>query len=321
MISFSPARKKPEVLRVSRFKYHLVVGSPLYLSKNKGATLRGGFGNALKEVTCTMPDTECIACPLYRVCVYPYLFETPPPLTTIRMAKGLAIPRPFVIEPPADNTSRYPVGAVLSFELVLIGKGINLLPYFTRAFEKLGERGLGKQSGKFKIKTVETLKIDQTPPENVQKMTLHFLSPTRIVLDGHPVIDIDFPLFFRTLSRRISNLEAFHGGFQTDVLMTDLKTPLETIRVVSRSLRWSDQERYSRRQSRVIPQGGFVGEITFEGEMGPFLPYLKLGEAVHVGKGATFGMGRYEIDAKQSRKLLTNQIVTRDSVSVQDNVR
>jgi CRISPR/Cas system endoribonuclease Cas6 (RAMP superfamily) len=40
---------------------------------------------------------------------------------------------------------------------------------------------------------------------------------------------------------------------------------------------------------------GFVGEVSFEGDLAPFVPYLKLGEYVHVGKNAVFGNGWYEI--------------------------
>lgn len=37
------------------------------------------------------------------------------------------------------------------------------------------------------------------------------------------------------------------------------------------------------------------GEYPYEGDMAPFLPLLKAGEALHVGKGTTFELGRYEM--------------------------
>ncbi|MDO8785622.1 MAG: CRISPR system precrRNA processing endoribonuclease RAMP protein Cas6 [Syntrophales bacterium] len=42
-------------------------------------------------------------------------------------------------------------------------------------------------------------------------------------------------------------------------------------------------------------RGGFVGSITYEGNMLPFLTPLKAGETLHVGKGTTFGLGKYEM--------------------------
>ena len=58
---------------------------------------------------------------------------------------------------------------------------------------------------------------------------------------------------------------------------------------------WRDWERYSARQDTKMKMGGFVGEAQYRGELQHFLPLLKLGEAVHVGKATGFGLGRYEV--------------------------
>lgn len=72
-------------LPVSRFSLRLDPLSPIAFSPNRGSTLRGGFGRALKVVACTVPDAPCPACSLYRRCPYPYLFETPLPEDALRM--------------------------------------------------------------------------------------------------------------------------------------------------------------------------------------------------------------------------------------------
>jgi CRISPR-associated endoribonuclease Cas6 len=41
--------------------------------------------------------------------------------------------------------------------------------------------------------------------------------------------------------------------------------------------------------------GGFVGEMEIEGDLEPLAPLLATAEILHVGKGATFGLGRIEI--------------------------
>ena len=40
--------------------------------------------------------------------------------------------------------------------------------------------------------------------------------------------------------------------------------------------------------------GGFVGTLDLEGDLAPFIPLLRTAEIVHLGKGATFGLGRSE---------------------------
>lgn len=41
--------------------------------------------------------------------------------------------------------------------------------------------------------------------------------------------------------------------------------------------------------------GDSVGRITLAGPLAPWLPLLRLGELVHVGKGTSFGLGKYRI--------------------------
>jgi CRISPR/Cas system endoribonuclease Cas6 (RAMP superfamily) len=45
---------------------------------------------------------------------------------------------------------------------------------------------------------------------------------------------------------------------------------------------------------------GIIGRAIYEGEFAPFWKFLKFGELVHVGHGATFGLGKYRIDAAQA---------------------
>jgi hypothetical protein len=47
--------------------------------------------------------------------------------------------------------------------------------------------------------------------------------------------------------------------------------------------------------------GGLVGEWTLKGDLSPFIPYLFLGQWLHVGKNAVFGLGKY------TTSLLTQQ--------------
>ena len=132
-------------VRFARFTFHLRAHTPLRLPAYKGSTLRGGFGISFKEAVCVVGHRDCDRCILRSKCAYPYIFETPIPDGSRRMAHYEHAPHPFVIEPPLDRKTAYAAGDALEFGLVLIGRAIDYLPYFIFAFEHLGHRnGIGK---------------------------------------------------------------------------------------------------------------------------------------------------------------------------------
>ncbi|MBK7847400.1 MAG: CRISPR system precrRNA processing endoribonuclease RAMP protein Cas6 [Zoogloea sp.] len=42
--------------------------------------------------------------------------------------------------------------------------------------------------------------------------------------------------------------------------------------------------------------GGVIGSWRLTGEIAPFIPFLYLGQWLHVGKEATFGLGGYRLE-------------------------
>ena len=58
---------------------------------------------------------------------------------------------------------------------------------------------------------------------------------------------------------------------------------------------WQEKSRKTRAGERQN-LGGFVGSITYEGDFEEFLPLLRLGEYLHIGKNAAFGNGWYRIE-------------------------
>jgi len=284
----------------------------------KGAAFRGGFGYAFRRVVCALKKKTCDDCLLKARCVYAYIFETPPPPGTKIMRKYTRAPHPFVIEPPEGNRTTYEPGEILPLEIVLVGKAIEFLPYFIYTFETLGEMGLGRERGKFHLETVlqggekiydgatQTLKTPPEPPRPANAMkertgldgtiALEFLTPTRIRYNKHLTVDLEFHILIRSLLRRIALLSYFHcGGDPEKIDFPGLIGRAEKVEVARRELEWGEWERYSTRQKTRMKLGGFVGRIDFAGDLAPFLPYLHLGEGLHVGKATSFGLGRYRI--------------------------
>ena len=134
--------------RFAQFQFILKALDCLNLPAYKGSTLRGGFGHAFKKVVCVTRQKACDSCLLKEKCVYSYVFETPPPPDTSKMRKYPFAPHPFIIIPPLEEKRTYREGENLCFELTLVGRSIDYLPYFIYTLDELGRIGIGKGKGK-----------------------------------------------------------------------------------------------------------------------------------------------------------------------------
>ena len=127
------------------------------------------------------------------------------------------------------------------------------------------------------------------------RLRLRLHTPLRLKNEGRYTRQLDFSLLVRALLRRASDLARFHCGAELDLDYRQWIEQAAAISTVTTTLRWHDWERYSQRQERKMKLGGLVGEVEFAGDWQPFLPLLRLGAVLHVGKGTGFGLGRYEI--------------------------
>lgn len=305
-----------ENLYFAKFALTITAKDCISLPPYKGSTFRGGFGNTFKRIVCIGKDKDCETCLLKSRCIYVYIFETPPPEDTTIMRKYRTAPHPFVIEPIEESKTVFEPGEELSFGLILIGKSIDSLPYFIYTFEELGNSGIGKGRGRY---TLEDVSVAGDNPESVYSvsdkklkgpihsqripehdewngnlLTLSCLTPTRVVYEEHLTEKPEFHILIRNLLRRIAHLSYFHcGGDPSRFDFTGAIDRALNISSKEENLQWYDWERYSARQDTRMKLGGFVGDITFEGNLGEFIPYLRAGEFIHIGKGTSFGLGKY----------------------------
>jgi hypothetical protein len=310
-------------IQAGKFVFRIRAVDDLNLPVYKGSTLRGGFGSALKAVTCALKRQDCATCLLRDRCVYLYLFETPPPSDSAMMRLYPAAPHPFIIEPPETENRTLRAGQLLDFALVLVGRALDYLPYFVYAFVCLGENGLGRVRGRFALEEVLSYVpegsftiysyLDQTlrqaapshPWEVIRKrcldledeprLSFRFHTPVRLKFDGHLVEDPQFHHLIRSVLRRLSSLSYFHCSQRIEADFRGLIERAKKIERTAENLTWHDWERYSSRQKQRMSLGGFVGTATFTGDMNEFLPLLAWSELLHLGKAASFGLGRFEI--------------------------
>lgn len=307
-----------EEFSLAKYKFILQAQEDLILPSYKGSSLRGGFGITFKKICCVnRVESICFDCSLRENCAYAYIFETSPSKDSDRLKNIKEIPRPFVIEPPLEVKTKYKKDETLEFNLILIGKAIEYLPYFVFTFKELGNIGLGKGRGKFELFKIynikeeliydakdEILKNSDSKLDifnllsnfnNCSQLTLNFLTPTRIKIKNDLIVKPEFYMLIKSLLHRLSALFYFHCQKELNLDYNLLISEAKKIRIKNDNLRWLDWERYSSRQDTKMKLGGFIGKINYEGDFRLFLPLIILGQFTHIGKNCTFGLGKYEI--------------------------
>ncbi|WP_353683955.1 CRISPR system precrRNA processing endoribonuclease RAMP protein Cas6 [Thermodesulfovibrio sp. 3907-1M] len=277
----------------------------LKLPDFKGSAFRGGFGNVFRQITCVLKRYNCVECPLKGKCIYAYVFETVSDGASefLNMHKYEKVPHPFIFEPPLSRKNTFQPEEELNFKVILIGDAIDYAPYFAFTFKELGYVGIGKGRGKFSISKILSTNVrnlilqpKEVSEKNYTKLCLHILTPIRIKYERKLIDKLDFHILIRSLLRRLTLLCYFHCGKQPPQIdVKSLIEKAEKVRILNENIRWYDWERYSSRQNTRMKLGGVIGEITYEGSLAPFIPFLKAGEILHIGKGTSFGLGKYEI--------------------------
>lgn len=130
---------------------------------------------------------------------------------------------------------------------------------------------------------------------SVQRVTIRFLTPTFLRADGEVVYRPEFHHVFKRLRDRINSLSTFFCDGPLDTDFRGLGERAEKVRTVSAQTDWVERFRTSSKTRQRHELSGFVGEATYEGKLAEFLPWLTLGEVVHVGKHAAWGNGWIQI--------------------------
>ena len=137
---------------------------------------------------------------------------------------------------------------------------------------------------------------DPAPAGNHRNITtISFKTPLRIRFDGQITDNLEFHVLLRNLLRRVSSLSYFHCGTRLDMDFRGLIGKSRAVRQTASDIHWYDWRRYSTRQQEWMSLGGIVGRVLYEGDMSDFMALLRLGEYIHVGKGTSFGLGKYEM--------------------------
>ena len=313
----------------THYRLTYTVQEPLKMPPDKGNIFRGRFGYLLHHVAC-IGDTEesCNEkCQYPDRCIYSRCFETPVPDDSPMLRGQPFAPHPFVLRPPRTGKVDYATGDTFTCNLILIGAAISLLPWIIFAFDQMGKRRIGLQGkrGQCRLEKVESLPVCDNQqvktiysaetemlendglilclddvmddaPDVTDAIEIEFITPTSVKVDGKWTRHLTYEHLIRNLLRRIRFLSYFHCGEDLDIDAHALIKAADSITHKSQ-LRWFSKGRYSYRTEKSVPMGGFIGKIRFEGDLEPFLPFIFLGEYLHIGHHTAFGFGQYRITA------------------------
>jgi hypothetical protein len=319
-------------LSASRYRVHFVAREVLDLPSYWGSMLRGAFGHAFRAIACPSPQGEC---PIPSQCPYHLIFETSPPPGSEALRTHDEIPRPFVIAPALSQgpvpsqpgRQQVKPGEKVSFELVLVGRAQEFFPYFVVALREVDRIGRGRHSVELhRIEALGAALRDQAGsgssdrvvydaadnlvrgaadsitledcaavPLPSGRLTIEFLTQTRLKHEGRFIRHPEFQVVFRRLLGRLSSLARFHCGAPLEIDFRKLIEQAGAVQLVNDNTQWTRWQRYSSRQDRRMEWEGILGQASYEGDFTPFWKFLKFGELVHVGHSTTFGLGKYRI--------------------------
>ena len=156
------ARAISRSLRIGLLRFRITPNALLIVpAVNKGNMLRGGFGHAFRRLCCIPQCTDAHRCPAGESCPYKLIFEPSPPPRSERLSKNQDIPRPFIFRPPATTQTHFERGQSFEFDLVLVGRALEYIPYFVLAFRELAEGGLGLNRARCVLDRVWSMPISR----------------------------------------------------------------------------------------------------------------------------------------------------------------
>ena len=237
-------------------------------------------------------------------------------------------PQPFVFHPVPGGG--YAPGDSLEFSFTLLGNAIALFPFMACVLSGIGgrEMGLGPKRmpldrivnesffregdgtpvfdgatgnivGPVEIfdfeKVLEWVEAQGSQNGKVRKAGIRFVTPFRYKSGGKLGVPLTFEILMRNLLRRLTLLSV-HSPLLFAPDFQQLLALASDVDQVSSELEWKRRVRHSLGTRREMHLDGFVGPIVFAGDLDPFIPYLRMGEFLNVGKAASFGHGKYELD-------------------------
>ncbi len=305
-----------ELLRVCPLRFSFRAEKQVFFPEGKaGNVLRGALGNILRKIVCVPHCPDAAHCP-EPDCSFRRIFS--PRLET--GPSGLADPpRPFVLRAAHLDGLHIAAGETFSFDIHLLSQDPEATSLIILAMRQAFVAGLGPGRPPMRLESVERLGRESNPIERIyangrmlvvspeflsmtcplepiscQELTLQFVTPTALKHEGRLLRDeVPFAVVWGRLRDRLSALRLLYGqgAFAAESFAGLNQEAAENVKTIKQSLRWIETRRRSSRTGQTHPLEGFIGEVTYAGDLGPFVPWVHAGFWTGIGRHAVWGLG------------------------------
>jgi hypothetical protein len=263
---------------------------------------RGSFAAAFKKaLSCRRPD--CVGCSSCEGCPYPANFGQQIARDPEAVKRHQKPPLPFVFRFP-ELLPLPNAGASFECSLTLFGSAVQNLPCFLAAVELLlndmqatltrieaecpgGAREPIAPGANPALPLLSALDPLGAGPLLPDRVTVRFVKLLKLTHEGRLLRRFSFAELMRVLMRRVSSLAYYYDGAELPLDYRWLSQASAAVRTEHSDCRleiWSGRP------------AGLIGSASFAGDLEPFHLLLQLGSATHLGKGASFGFGAYQLE-------------------------
>ena len=274
------------------------------------------YAEAFRRLVCRGNSPECSNGPGCADCPYCVLFSQQPGADPSAVRCHQKPPLPFIFSFPANGAAPKQAND-FTCTLVLVGKALNQTTVFISAFRSLLANG--HKAGLFAeaaVSLVESLDFHGNPtaiaqgevaPDTGSLVTLDaqgvvdsrcrpsdavgvaFITPLKLAKTGKIMYSFDAGQFVRSLMRRVSALTYYYCDYEMRDNFREYAHAANRIELLEDNFYYADTVR------RYPTLSGVMGDGVLNGDFNELMPFLALGEYLHLGKGASYGMGQYRL--------------------------
>ncbi|ELV7509163.1 CRISPR system precrRNA processing endoribonuclease RAMP protein Cas6 [Aeromonas veronii] len=226
-------------------------------------------------------------------------------------------PKPYQIQTDGNRQELWQQDDIVSFDLVLLGAACQAAEQLVACLGRSPCLPLGAQKIPVTIHSIATVTpfglhpsihigqlyhwLQPQPVSIWHEVALQLESPLRMKYQGNIVKKIPLPLPFllEQIARRLALLTHYWVDESEHLLSTiPLAIPsLGEYQQQGTCVRFEDWQRFSVRQGEQLPFGGLIGQLCYQGDIAPAIPWLQIGQQLQVGGKTTFGLGCYRLIA------------------------